>query len=72
VWKIQAALMMVMDPPPRIAGNELAAKAKFYGPSTTAAVLEKRKIINFSYEDDVDPIAGKMNSSVFELSNGTG
>ena len=30
VWKIQAALMMVMDPPPRIEGNELAAKAKFY------------------------------------------
>jgi hypothetical protein len=63
VWKIQAALMMVMDPPPRIAGNELAAKAKFYGPSTTAAVLEfkrQRKIINFSYEDDVDPIVGKM------------
>ena len=63
VWKIQAALMMVMDPPPRIAANELGAKAKFYGSSTTAAVLRfkrDRQIINYTYEDDVDPIVGKM------------
>lgn len=63
VWKIQAALMIVMDPPPKIAGNELAAKAKFYGPTTTAAVVEfkrKRNIINLAYEKDVDPIVGKM------------
>lgn len=63
VWKIQAALMIVMDPPPKIAGNELATKAKFYGPTTTAAVLEfkrTRDIINRSYENDYDPIVGKM------------
>jgi len=62
VWKIQAALMIVMDPPPKIGGNELATKAKFCGPTTTAAVLEfkrTRDIINRSYENDY-PIVGKM------------
>jgi|SRR5215472_2595931 len=69
VWKIQAALMIVMDPPPKIAGNELATKAKFCGPTTTAAVLEFKRIrdiINRSHENDY-PIVGKM--TVAQLDN---
>jgi hypothetical protein len=59
VGKVQAALIFLDGL--RIDVQELDAQT--YGPSTAAAVLkfkQKRKIINFSYQDHEDDIVGKM------------
>jgi peptidoglycan hydrolase-like protein with peptidoglycan-binding domain len=59
VEKIQLALASLDDA--RISADELASR--FYGPSTTAAVLAyktKRGIINREYQDVPDAIVGKM------------
>lgn len=59
VRKIQVALVLLDDL--QIDQHEITKKR--YGPSTTAAVLafkKARKIINFSYETQVDNIVGKM------------
>jgi hypothetical protein len=59
VAKIHAALSTLDGP--SIDPDELSTKK--YGPSTAAAVLAfktKRKIINFSYQNQADTIVGKM------------
>src|SRR5215471_7997705 len=59
VAKIQGVLMILDGA--QISDNELTAK--FYGPSTAAAVLnykKKRKIVNTSYQTQADDIVGKM------------
>jgi hypothetical protein len=59
VARIQKALLLVDKA--NLDASEL--RGKFYGASTTAAVLafkRKRKIINFSYQTQADNIVGKM------------
>jgi hypothetical protein len=59
VAKVQAALMFLDEL--TIDDGELDSST--YGPSTAAAVLkfkQKRKIINFSYQQTEDNIVGKM------------
>jgi hypothetical protein len=59
VSKIQTALFVLEGS--KIDKRELAAK--YYGPSTAAAVLaykRKRRIINYSYQTQADSIVGKM------------
>jgi hypothetical protein len=59
VSKIQLALLVLDNT--SIARNELTTK--LYGQSTAAAVLaykNKRRIINFSYQNQADNIVGKM------------
>jgi hypothetical protein len=59
VTKIHAALLQLDN----LDVGKAERGARWYGPSTKAAVLaykKKRKIINHSYEQDADPIVGKM------------
>jgi hypothetical protein len=59
VGKIQIALKALGDV--EISASETASKT--YGSSTAAAVLsykQKRRIINFSYQNQADNIVGKM------------
>jgi hypothetical protein len=59
VGKVQAALIFLDG----LTIDDQELDAQTYGPSTAAAVLkfkQKRKIINFSYQDHEDNIVGKM------------
>jgi hypothetical protein len=59
VFAIQMALMTV----DRLAIDPVEVQGRSFGDSTRKAVVkykDKRKIINFSYEQGVDPIVGKM------------
>ncbi len=61
VSKIQRALLILEDPTPKIDSDEISSGS--YGTTTAAAVLtykKKRKIINLSYQTQVDNIVGKM------------
>lgn len=75
VAKIQKALLLLDKA--EISGLEL--RAKFYGATTTAAVLaykRRRKIINTAYQTQADNIVGKMtiarlDDDMFVLERGT-
>jgi len=59
VAKVQAALIYLDD----LTIDEHELQTRTYGPSTAAAVLQfkkKRKIINYSYQQQEDDIVGKM------------